>query len=160
MAIELIPWSKGGGGFATAAEFLLTMIDILPEGNGLNQNQIKELIKLYTSSITKSGSIDPLKVNKIFNGIGMPIEPREELFESNRPAAIELMELMIVTAERSTTVHENEIVLSTQEVRTLVAGFKRYNTDNDGLLYKDEAKEFLEELLPNHPLASTLTLLP
>ncbi|XP_050420918.1 uncharacterized protein LOC126833534 isoform X4 [Adelges cooleyi] len=153
-AMRLIPWTEIGPGFESAVEFLSVMIDILPEGNGLNENQIKEFMDLYTSHIAEAtGSIDPLEVKKIFNGFGM-FMPQNEQFDSYRPAAKELMELMIVTAERSTIVHENEIVLSTQEVRLLVAGFKRYDTDHDGLLYESQAKRFLEDSLTNNPQSS------
>ncbi|XP_050420909.1 uncharacterized protein LOC126833534 isoform X2 [Adelges cooleyi] len=153
-AMGIIPWSERGLGFESAVEFLSVMIDILPEGNGLSQSQIEEFMDLYTSHIIEeTGSIDPLEVKKIFNGFGM-FMPREEQFDFYRPAAIELMELMIVTAERSRTVHKNEIVLSTQEVRLLVAGFKRYDTDHDGLLYESQAKRFLEDSLTNNPQSS------
>ncbi|XP_050424364.1 uncharacterized protein LOC126835667 [Adelges cooleyi] len=152
-AVKLVPWSQvsdKGVGLCSAAELLLIMLHILPEGNGLNQSQIEDLNKLYK---TDTACIDRLKIQEILIEFGMATESNKDLllFKSNRPAAIVLMELMIITAERSKTVHKNETVLSTQEVRILISHFKKLDTDHDGLLSDDEAKQFPEGLLTNNP---------
>ncbi|XP_050441521.1 uncharacterized protein LOC126846276 [Adelges cooleyi] len=127
-------------------EFLLIMLEVQPEGNGLNQAQIEEFITLYTLPKTETGSINPLKIHNIFKEFRMAIESYVDLmiFESNRPAAKELMELMLVTAVRSRTVNENEDeVLSTNEVKSLIYDFKQLDTDKDGLLCNNEAEVVL-----------------
>ncbi|XP_050441583.1 uncharacterized protein LOC126846315 isoform X1 [Adelges cooleyi] len=139
-----------------APEFLLIMFKILPEGNGLNKSQIKEFINSYRLHETQSGSFDRLKIQNIFKDFHMVDKAYEDLmlFEFYRPVAIELMELMLVTAVRSRTVNENDKALSINEVRLLISVYTKFDTDQDGLLSSNEAKTFLEVFYPNESTSS------
>ncbi|XP_050443607.1 uncharacterized protein LOC126847431 [Adelges cooleyi] len=152
-AENLIPKDEEGHAIANQAEFLLIMLDVLPEGNGLSQKQLEKFVELYNKTTTRS--IDPKIIQKIFKEFEMTRTPHKELFRSNRPAAKELMELLIVTAERSKTAHRNEIVLSTPKVRTLVSNFKKNDYNNNGILSGEEAIEFVKDFLTKDPEYST-----
>ncbi|XP_050421369.1 uncharacterized protein LOC126833842 isoform X2 [Adelges cooleyi] len=129
-------------------DFLLIMLDIKPEGNGLNQALIKKLVDLYKFHKTNNGSIDTLEVHKIFKEFDMATTEHEsKIFKSNRPAEKELMELVIVTAERNRTVKKNEDgVLCTEQIRRYVHGFTELDLNKDGLLSAEETSGFLDEL--------------
>ncbi|XP_050434182.1 uncharacterized protein LOC126841644 [Adelges cooleyi] len=138
--------AEGKRGKVHSAAFLSIMLEILPEGNGLNEAQIEEFIMLYRFHDVKTGRIDPLKIQNVLNKFHMAIEPLEQsmLFKSDRPFAKVLMELMIVTAERFRTDNENdEIVLSTKEIRSMISAFIERDQDKDGMLSENEAKKFI-----------------
>ncbi|XP_050423943.1 uncharacterized protein LOC126835409 isoform X2 [Adelges cooleyi] len=130
-----------------AAEFLSIMLENLPEGNGLNKAQIEEFIGLYRFHQNEYGCIQPSQIYNIFQEFNMANEPLKGFFYPNRPAAKVLMELMIVTAERSKKVNNDEIVLSTKEVRSLISEFTILDTDKDGILSNNEAENFLKGFL-------------
>ncbi|XP_050424351.1 uncharacterized protein LOC126835661 [Adelges cooleyi] len=156
-AEQYIPRSSRGGGLAHAAEFLLIMLEVLPEGVGLNKAQIEEFVRLYRHHQVESGSIDPLEIKRIIIELKMVTAPYHDilLFRYNRPAAIQLMELMIITAERSKTAPRNiickEKVLSTPEVRSMISKFKKLDRDGDGLLSGNEAENFVNEFNTSNP---------
>ncbi|XP_050437947.1 uncharacterized protein LOC126844120, partial [Adelges cooleyi] len=69
------------------ADFLLIMLEIKPEGYGLDLQQIEKFVDLYNNCPkTDSGSIEPLEIQKIFKEFGMadPKHDSKMLFKSNR----------------------------------------------------------------------------
>ncbi|XP_050444492.1 uncharacterized protein LOC126848034 [Adelges cooleyi] len=142
-----------------SAILLSIMLEILPEGNGLNEAQIEEFIELYRYQDTVTRCIEPLKIQNILNTIHMAIEPLEEsmLFKSNRPFAKVLMELVIITAERFRTDNKkDEIVLSTKEIRSLLYEFTERDRNRDGVLFGNEASKFVREFIAKNPQIPTL----
>ncbi|XP_050425070.1 uncharacterized protein LOC126836087 [Adelges cooleyi] len=147
--IQKIQIEKLSGYIFNQADFLFIMIEILPNGSGLTLKQVQEFDKLYRQRL-----INPREIKKIFIGLNMANESHQELmqFRYNRPADKELMELMIVTAQRSRAVNpKDEAVLSTQEVRSLVSTFTNLNKGQNGILSKAEVKPYVEGFLVDDP---------
>ncbi|XP_050422200.1 uncharacterized protein LOC126834371 [Adelges cooleyi] len=142
------------GYVVTAPEFLLIIIDILPEGNGLSEAQIGQLNELYTRRQTASGSIDKEYIQPVFEAFEMATKEHNPLlkFKTDRPAAKELMDLMLVMAERSKTDHgDDEVVLRTDDVRILLFQFTQFDKDGNGILSETESTTFVNEFRKNNP---------
>ncbi|XP_050421162.1 uncharacterized protein LOC126833709 [Adelges cooleyi] len=130
------------------ADFLLTMLKIKPVGYGLNVQQIEKFIDLFNNCPkTVSGGVDPLEIQKIFIEFGMadPKHDSKMLFKSNRSAAKEIMELMLVTAERSRAEPvDAQGFMDTYEVQFVLDEFVSYDKDSDGFLTHEELSTWLE----------------
>ncbi|XP_050444054.1 uncharacterized protein LOC126847720 [Adelges cooleyi] len=137
-----------------AVEFLLLMIEIKPEGYGLNQAQIEMFGNLYEAHKTSDG-IDPVESEKVFNELGISINDElRQLFKSTGPAEVLLIDLIVAAAERNKATEENEWkLLSPSEVVFYVNQFNEIDDDNDGLVSLDEYADFmnmLEKVLANN----------
>ncbi|XP_050422227.1 uncharacterized protein LOC126834388 [Adelges cooleyi] len=131
----------------TEADFLLIMLEIKPEGYGLVRQQIEKFIDWFDNCPkTVSGSIEPTEIQKIFIEFGMadPKHDSKFLFKSNRSAEKELMELMMVTAERSRTEHIEEKCTYTDIVQMFLNDFAKYDVDSDGFFTEEEFSTYLE----------------
>ncbi|XP_050421148.1 uncharacterized protein LOC126833704 [Adelges cooleyi] len=147
------------------ADFLLTMLETKPEGYGLVRQQIEKFIDLFNNCPkTVYGGIDPLEIQKIFIEFGMadPKHDSKFLFKSSRSAAKEIMELMLVTAERSRTIHTEHTargVLDTDIVQMFLSNFVKFDVDSDGILSHEEfvswvqlaRREMFDEPKCGHP---------
>ncbi|XP_050421136.1 uncharacterized protein LOC126833694 [Adelges cooleyi] len=146
----------------TEADFLLIMLETKPEGYGLDRQQIEKFVDFFNNCRkTDSGSIEPMVIQKIFIDFGMADSKHysKMLFKSNRSAANELMELMLVTAERSRTEHTKRGVLDTYIVKFFLDEFVSHDKDSDGFLSHEEfvswvqlaRREMFDEPKGGHP---------
>ncbi|XP_050434936.1 uncharacterized protein LOC126842099 [Adelges cooleyi] len=135
---------KGEDHKIIATEFLLIMIEIKPEGHGLNIAQIETFDSLYEAHKT-SGSIDRVACEKVFEELGITVNDELELlFNSQRPAERLLMDLIILAAERNTVVEENELsVLRLNDVVTAINEFIKMDRNNDYVLSPEEYEDYL-----------------
>ncbi|XP_050436657.1 uncharacterized protein LOC126843283 isoform X2 [Adelges cooleyi] len=144
------------------ADFLWTLMEIKPKGNGLSLEQIEELNDVYNGPKTDTGGIEPEEIQKIFIEFNMA-DPKHEskmLFKSNRVAEKELMELALLTAERGRKVHVEDSEEDTEGkfmdpplVRTFLSDFVSYDLNNDGFVSKQELSTWSELLKSiSHPM--------
>ncbi|XP_050434888.1 uncharacterized protein LOC126842072 [Adelges cooleyi] len=147
--LEKLKSEKGDDYVLHAGEFLLIMLEIKPVGRGLTIAQIEMFDTLYEAHKT-SGSVDRVACEKVFEELGITVNDELELlFNSQRPAGILLMDLIILAAERNTAVEENELsVLSLCEVISAINEFQMLDGNTNGVLSPNEYASFVDESSP------------
>ncbi|XP_050421920.1 uncharacterized protein LOC126834196 isoform X2 [Adelges cooleyi] len=131
------------------ADFLLIMLETKPEGYGLDLDQIQMLINLYHFDyISDTGRIDPKEVQDLFIEFNMarPKHDSKLLFECNRSPAKELMELVLVTAERSRKKYTRKGFIHTTIVRSILSDFVEHDKNGDCLLSKKELATMMKSI--------------
>ncbi|XP_050434990.1 uncharacterized protein LOC126842143 [Adelges cooleyi] len=138
--------SKQDNHIVNAAEFLLIMLEMKPDGRGLTLAQIGKFADLYETHKRAAVGINPFASRKVFEELGITINSELQLlFESAQPAGILLIELILAAAELNKDVGEESPVLSLCEVVTAIREFVGLDLSNDGVLMPKEYANYVEK---------------
>ncbi|XP_050444141.1 uncharacterized protein LOC126847786 [Adelges cooleyi] len=128
-------------GVFNASVFLKGILNIKPRGRGLDLNQVQFLMNLYKDHKTDGNHIEPGEITKLFKKFSIVTEDQDKLlvFPSIRFAALELQEIMIVTAKYDKEFDINAKVIWTMEkVRFILIDFSKLDNNHNGLLGEAE----------------------
>ncbi|XP_050434988.1 uncharacterized protein LOC126842142 [Adelges cooleyi] len=128
-----------------AADFLLIMLDIKPDGRGLTLAQIGKFADLYETHKRAAVGINPFASRKVFEELSITINSELQLlFESAQPAGKLLIELILAAAELNQDVGEKLPVLSLCEVVTAIREFIGLDLSNNGVLMPKKYANFVK----------------
>ncbi|XP_050424718.1 uncharacterized protein LOC126835897 isoform X3 [Adelges cooleyi] len=126
------------------AEFLLAFVDIKPEGNGLTEKHIKELVLIKDTNVVVP-YINNTYVTEFIKKLSIvDVQDMNWTFERFQNYALECQELVVFAAEYNKTAEvEHELVIPTSEVRVKLSDFAFHDKNFDGLLNGIELDEFV-----------------
>ncbi|XP_050434857.1 uncharacterized protein LOC126842046 [Adelges cooleyi] len=139
------------------AEFLYGYLDVKQIGRGLDMEQITNLSNIKKFK-TNDDCIQPDKITEFIQGLSI-IDGQHEKWEFERfqKYALELQELVVVSAEYNKTADEKKrIVIPSPAVRDYVSGFAFHDTNQDGLLCGKELDDIVDKHLKGATAASIL----
>ncbi|XP_050423794.1 uncharacterized protein LOC126835336 [Adelges cooleyi] len=122
------------------AEFIQAFFEIKPQGNGLEEKQIDELI-LIKDDKEDGAYIKTTKITQFFIGLSIVNGLDEKLvFDRIQYSALELQELVLVSAEYNRSADKKTgTVYSTEIVKEVLADFHQFDHNQNGKICKHEA---------------------